>query len=307
MILSLNSVLANAVRINKLEITSLYVGASRVHNFNELRILPLTEDEITALTEFTVDPLLRTYLQNYDDEGNWKIGGLRHEHKARKQEKKLELGMIDFDSLTKTDCEKFADKLDLHVEYPKTLTRLQDRLRPVHTKAREKLKMDDGRLLKQKQIEFTKQLLKQNLTKMDPETMRYYAKRLGHKGKGQRKKILSSYLKDIIKNTKTQINVEDINNDSDNDEDMQNEDINSNSDNDVFIEMQNDNVDLHITAGVLDYNVDEDFDLRLNQQHLSNQHQYYNTSDVDEDFDLMVNQQHQNYYTHEDEMHDLAA
>ncbi len=156
--------------------------------------------------------------------------------------------MIDFDSLTKKDCEKFCIKLDLHVEFPKSLPRLQARLKDVHAEATAKLKKNNCRLRKQKQIQFTKQLLKENLAKLDADTMRYYAKRLGNKGKGQQRKILLSYLQDIIKKTKTQINVENINSDSDND---------------VVIDMHNDNADVHITAGCSDYDSDYVSDVQI--------------------------------------------
>ncbi|MCP3953120.1 MAG: hypothetical protein GY697_13015, partial [Desulfobacterales bacterium] len=251
-ILSLNSILAKASKIHKLSIRSLYVGASRVHNFNEIRILPLTNEERKALTKLTIDPVLRTYFKNYKN-GSWIRGGLRKEHQARKREKKLELGMIDFDSLTTKDCEKFVTKLDLHVEHPKTLERLKERLKEVHAKARAKLKKDNWRLLKQKRIQFTKELLKEKLTKMNPEKMRYYAKRLGFKGKGKTKKILSPYLQNIIKKAKTGTSIED------NFEDINSvkSDTDSNSDDDdVLIDMYNDNPDLHITAGGSDYESD---------------------------------------------------
>ncbi len=157
LILSLNSVSPKARKIHKLTITSLYVGASRVHNFDQLRILPLSEEEIKALTKLTIDPLLRTYFQNYDKEGNWITGKLLKENEERVRQKKLELGMIHFDSLTKKDCIEFATTMDLHIEPPKNIQQYKNRLRDIHSEARKKLKKNNCRLLKQKRINVTRQ------------------------------------------------------------------------------------------------------------------------------------------------------
>ncbi|MCP4054342.1 MAG: hypothetical protein GY739_15040 [Mesoflavibacter sp.] len=193
-ILSLNSVLPNAVKIKKLEITSLYVGASRVHDFNELRMLSLTKQQIKALTKLTIDPQLRTYFNNYDKEGNWKIGALKKDTELRKQQAKLELGMIKWNCLNGADLKEFARKLDLEIKPPKKKKQYQERLRSIHKYARDRLMEHNGRLLRQTQIIFTKKLLKKNLSKMDANKMRYYAKRLGHDQPGQQKPTLLLYL-----------------------------------------------------------------------------------------------------------------
>ena len=42
----------------RVRMPSLYVGTSRVHEFNELRVLPLSKDDISFLTQLERDPLL---------------------------------------------------------------------------------------------------------------------------------------------------------------------------------------------------------------------------------------------------------
>ncbi|MCP4052080.1 MAG: AAA family ATPase, partial [Mesoflavibacter sp.] len=235
-ILSLNSISPNATKIKKLEITSLYVGASRVHNFNELRMLPLSEQEIKALTKLTIDPQLRTYFKNYDIKGNWKIGGLKKDDELRKQQAKSELGMIKWNCLNVVDLEKFAKKLDLEIKQPKKREQYEERLRNIHKYARDKLKDNHGIPLKQKRIIFIKKLLKEDLRKMNADKMRYYAKRLGHDRPGQQKRTLLPYLEKIITDVKNETNIYD--NDSNNDT---NTDSNNYSDND------NDN-DIHMLS-----------------------------------------------------------
>ena len=62
-------------KILPLSITSLYVGASRVHKMNELRVLPLTVDAIQILKKLRRDPLLAQFFNNYDSNGCWKHYG----------------------------------------------------------------------------------------------------------------------------------------------------------------------------------------------------------------------------------------
>ncbi len=99
---------------------------------------------------------------------------------------------------------------------------------------------------------------------MNTNKMRYYAKRLGHKKKGQQEKMLLAYLQNIIKKTKAKTNIEDINSDSDND---------------VFIEMQND-----IQSLCVDQN-DDDIELIDNQNYESRNNRNLAKYRADEDED----------------------
>ena len=75
MILSVNSRAGLLKKILALSITSLYVGASRVHNFDQLRVLPFTKKDAEALKKLKRDPLLALFFKNFDDDGNWKPNG----------------------------------------------------------------------------------------------------------------------------------------------------------------------------------------------------------------------------------------
>ena len=56
LVLSLNTNLNPKLRIT---IPTLYIGLSRVHNFDEIRILPFWEDDVKHLTSLNSDSLLR--------------------------------------------------------------------------------------------------------------------------------------------------------------------------------------------------------------------------------------------------------
>ncbi len=285
--LSINSVLAEAQKIKKLEITSLYVGLSRVHDFHEQRVLPFSREQRKALTKLTIDPLLRIYLQNYDNEGNWIKGILKRKHQTEVQQKKLELGMIDFDSLTTDDFQEFITALDLHMEGPKKKETYQTRLRKIHSDATTELRKNNGRLLKQKRINFTKKLLKENITKMRVKRMRYYAKRFGLKNtKDHYTKTLTPYLQNIITNAKklannieTEINVENVTN---MESDTDNETSNQSNDQEIIEQMKNNNN--------IDKMNEEDSDIQM-----STLNHNYNVTEMDEDDDIYMNVSNHNH------------
>ena len=48
----------------RLSMSSLYVGVSRVHKLQELRVLPFNDDDVEHLTGLSSDPLLNDWINN---------------------------------------------------------------------------------------------------------------------------------------------------------------------------------------------------------------------------------------------------
>ncbi len=181
-ILSINSCSKSSLKIKKLSITSLYVGLSRVHDFNEHRVLPISKEDIESLKNLKHDPLLKIFFNNYDKDGNWKYDGLKQFHQNEVRQAKLNLGMIDFDSLIIDDCKLFEKPLDLILESKKkNIQNYKNALKEAHAEGKKLLEENNGIILLEKHIELKKQLIKHNLQNMSKKDMRYYAKRLGIK------------------------------------------------------------------------------------------------------------------------------
>ena len=72
--LSLNTYPNPKLRVT---IPSLYVGLSRVHNLDEVRVLPLRDEDVKHLTSLKSDPLSKLWFHNYPQRGIWKNDGLR--------------------------------------------------------------------------------------------------------------------------------------------------------------------------------------------------------------------------------------
>ena len=75
---------AHVLSINKhpnaklrLTLPSLYVGASRVHNLDHLRVLPFSKEDAEYLMSLKRDPLLKLWFENYTEDGIWKGDGLQ--------------------------------------------------------------------------------------------------------------------------------------------------------------------------------------------------------------------------------------
>ena len=94
-ILSLNSTKGISQKLKAITMSSIYVGASRVHCHDHLRILPLSGRDREALKKLTWDPDLRIWLSNYDEEGRWKPNGLLPAQKKKNEQIKLELALTD--------------------------------------------------------------------------------------------------------------------------------------------------------------------------------------------------------------------
>ena len=132
----------------RVEMPSLYVGVSRVHNFTELRVLPIKNDDKEYLKTLKRDPLLNEWISNYTKEGIWKAKGFLETEKELLQNKKMNLALVDdVDSLTKDEAFKFLKDLD--IIYPPTgnAKELKNLLLPAWQEGRKLLEADKSLLL----------------------------------------------------------------------------------------------------------------------------------------------------------------
>ena len=177
-ILSLNSTTGISRKIYPVSLPSLYVGCSRVHDHQHLRVLPLSSTDKAYLKTLKWDPYLRMFFQNFDETGKWKPNGLQ-EHRAKfVKSVKLELGLIDLDQLTVDEMKKFARDLDVIVSKPDRQAYIT-KLFSAHAEGRNMLKKDGSHLLNLQRLKFLKELQKHVIQTMTLQKLRHYAKRLG--------------------------------------------------------------------------------------------------------------------------------
>ena len=112
-ILSLNSTSSVSKKICAVTLPSLYVGCSRVHDHDHLRVLPLSEKDKQYLKTLKWHPYLRKFFNNYDNSGRWIPNGLREERNSFVKNVKLKLGMTQLTDLTVAELKEFAKDLDI--------------------------------------------------------------------------------------------------------------------------------------------------------------------------------------------------
>ena len=114
----------------RVRIPSLYVGTSRVHNFKELRVLPLSKDDISFLTTLERDPLLKDWINNYDKDRKWKPDGFKKTEIELQNRIKMNLGLIDdFNELTKDEVIKYLKDLDIIFDQSEKIATCLDKLK----------------------------------------------------------------------------------------------------------------------------------------------------------------------------------
>ena len=177
LVLSLNTHPNHKLRIT---IPSLYVGLSRVHNFDEIRVLPFWEDDVKHLTSLKSDSMLKLWFNNYTQQGIWKHDGLRSFSAALRKQNVIRLGLVDdMNMLTAEEAKKFAKDLDIHVGDLKK-PGLINKLKPYYNEGREYLCANRGALLLSQRREILEQLRKQGkLGKLKIQILKQYSKRLG--------------------------------------------------------------------------------------------------------------------------------
>ena len=98
----------------RVKMPSLYVGVSRVHNFTELRVLPIKQADKDFLKTLKRDPLLKDWISNYSSEGIWQPKGFAKTEEELQKNKKMNLALIDdVQTLTKDEAIKYLKDLDL--------------------------------------------------------------------------------------------------------------------------------------------------------------------------------------------------
>ena len=164
----------------RLLLSSLYVGISRVHNLDEVRVLPFNEDDIQYLLSLQYDELLTAWINNYTEDGLWKFDGFSEFEKKMLRQTKMDLGLInDLSDLTISECRNYLSKLDI-VSSASKVAGLRSELRDSHIEGQTMLHANNGRLLRVKRFSLFKQF--KNLgdcKKLKLGRLRFYAKRLG--------------------------------------------------------------------------------------------------------------------------------
>ena len=192
-ILSIGKHPTNKLRV---DMSSLYVGASRVHNFKELRILPVDNADLNYLTNLKRDPLLRDWIQNYQADGSWNKKGFFEVEKTMIRKCKMNLALVNnVESITKEEAIRFLKDIDLFYNLEDNRAQLCDRLREAWMEGREILEENSKMLLKKyrlHELQNLKNKLKRN-EKVGLKHLRSIARKVGidNSSKLQTKMILT--------------------------------------------------------------------------------------------------------------------
>ncbi len=237
-ILSFNPCTQPSKKIKNISITSLYVGLSRVHDFDGHRILPISKTDLLKLTQLKHDPLLKLFFNNYDVDGNWNYDKLEKLHKKDVMQLKLQFGLFDFDSMIGDDFTKDIWKpLDIQVK-PRKIKYFKKCYKAVHSEGKRMLDKNDGKLRLKllKESVQTKELLPESIKKMGLKTVRSHARRLGIKTAEKRAHELRAELTNI---RAKYINIE-LEDDEDSDMDDIVDLVSENSQSDEYYETDDD-------------------------------------------------------------------
>ena len=164
----------------RLVLSSLCVGISGVHNLNEVRVHPYTDEDVDYLVKMKFDDLLHAWINNYTNEGRWKYDGFKTFERKMLEKTQLELAMVDnLRLLTIEECRNYLTKLDILATGSK-VNDLRSALKDSYSHGRDLLNTGRCRLLHRQRITLYKQLKKLgDYNKLSVSRLRYYAKRLG--------------------------------------------------------------------------------------------------------------------------------
>ena len=183
-ILSLNAITGISQKIFPITMFSLYVGCSRVHNHDQLRILPLSEDVREFLKKLRWPEELRLFFQNFDKNGRWKANGLKELSDRRKNEWKAKLALIELSELTKDDMKVFIRHIDpvvISKSRSPSANDYRNALAASHAEGLMLLDSDNGCLRRNLETILLIELREKDVKKLNVKGLRYYAKRLGIK------------------------------------------------------------------------------------------------------------------------------
>ena len=163
----------------RLALSSLYVGASRVHDIDKLRVLPFWKEDADYLKSLKVDPLLKLWFQNYTEEGIWKTDGLQGFSSALRKKELMRLALVDDLSFwTGLEAKQFAKNLDVPIGSNKAAVLRV--LKPLYDEGREYLTANGDLLLKRLRSDLIFKLRqKGTLGKLKISVLKSFAKRLG--------------------------------------------------------------------------------------------------------------------------------
>ncbi len=209
-VLSINSCNTKAQKIKDLSLTSLLVGLTRVHDFNEHRILPISDKDLKKLKKLKHDPLLKIFFKSYDNNGNFLPNEAKKYELMRETKAKLQLGMFNFKDMIVKDFQSDIFKaLDIHVD-PPLKKNYQKCFKSVHSEGKkllEKLKKNDEIRLRL-QNPYRRELQQECITNLPVRKVKYYARRFGIKLKHNKVPQLRTQLRKIKKsNAKHNIKV----------------------------------------------------------------------------------------------------
>ena len=164
----------------RLTLPSLYVGVSRVHDIDKLRVLPFGKEDVEHLVSLKRDPLLKLWFENYTEDGIWKGDGLQSFAAGVRMKELQRLALVDdLIFFTGEELRLYAKNLDIYVgsaNKPEVIKILK----PFYAEGRKLLSANGNRLLRLLRSELLLKLRKQGaLGKLRITDLKSYAKRLG--------------------------------------------------------------------------------------------------------------------------------
>jgi len=169
-----------SAKINKLSLTSLLVGGSRVPGFINLGALPHDKQKLLELPQVK---LLTEFFGNYNEHGEWQMDGFKGQLKRQKEAITQKMALAILSDWSCPEMKGFARDLDMIVTSETGGDPLKSdyvtALRPQHTLARNKLLANGGELLRKEQQKWKDKLLTKDWRRMPSKRLKTWAKCIG--------------------------------------------------------------------------------------------------------------------------------
>ena len=164
----------------RLTLPSLYVGASRVHKLDQLRVLPFWNEDVEYLVTLKSDPMLKLWFQNYTKGGIWISDGLQRYSAELQKRVEQRLALVDDLSFwTGIEAKQFAKDLDIDVG-SSNKPAVIEKLKPFYKEGRKYLTANGNLLLLQLRTALISDLRQRGpLGKLHITVLKSFAKRLG--------------------------------------------------------------------------------------------------------------------------------
>ncbi len=135
------------------------------------------------------------FFSNYDENGSWKTNGLKIWRDKQVNKFKIELGLIELQSINVNEARKFIKDLDLIIpSKKKDIQTYIDVLKPAHAEGRLLLLAENNKLLLQERHKICKQMSTKKIESLQLKKLRYFGKRLGIKDCKQLNVIVNQFL-----------------------------------------------------------------------------------------------------------------